>query len=125
MYCVVPKKLIKQRNITANAKLLYSVIVQQSSENECLRTNLWFAEIFGVKKLTVAKWLKELENAEYIKEILLSNDTVSTKFLNKKYIAYIVNQHLNNIKNHRLLIWSFLNFEWWCRIYLNKKNESD
>ena len=65
------------------------------------------------------------ENAEYIKEILLSNDTVSTKFLNKKYIAYIVNQHLNNIKNHRLLIWSFLNFEWWCRIYLNKKNESD
>ena len=58
------------------------------------------------------------ENANYIKEILLQSETLCTKYINKKYIEKIVNEHLNEGKNHRLLIWSFLNFEWWCRIYL-------
>lgn len=59
------------------------------------------------------------ENAEYIKEILLNSDTLCTEFINPDYIRKIVNEHLNEGKNHRLLIWSFLNFEWWCRIFLN------
>ena len=60
------------------------------------------------------------ENAEYIKEILLHSNTLCTEFINEEYITKIVNEHLNEGKNHRLLIWSFLNFEWWCRIFLNK-----
>jgi asparagine synthase (glutamine-hydrolysing) len=59
------------------------------------------------------------ENAEYIKELLLSTNTRSTEFINKDYIEEIVNDHINNGVNHRLLIWSFMNFEWWCRIFLN------
>jgi len=59
------------------------------------------------------------ENAEYIKEILLNSDTLCTEFINEYYIKKIVNEHLNEGQNHRLLIWSFLNFEWWCRIFLN------
>ena len=61
------------------------------------------------------------ENAEYIKEILLNSDTLCTEFINENYIKKIVNEHLNKGKNHRLLIWSFLNFEWWCRIFLNNE----
>ena len=64
------------------------------------------------------------ENAQYIKEILLDSETVSTKYINKDYIEKIVNEHLNEGKNYRLLLWSFLNFEWWCRIFLNKNNEN-
>ena len=59
------------------------------------------------------------ENAAYIKELLLSKDTVSTTFINRDYIKKIVDEHINERINHRLLIWSFLNFEWWCRIFLN------
>jgi asparagine synthase (glutamine-hydrolysing) len=59
------------------------------------------------------------ENAEYIKELLLSPNTRSTEFINKDYIEEIVNDHINNGVNHRLLIWSFMNFEWWCKIFLN------
>ena len=62
------------------------------------------------------------ENAQYIKEILLDSETVSTKYINRYYIEKIVNEHLNEGKNHRLLLWSFLNFEWWCRIFL-KNNQ--
>lgn len=58
------------------------------------------------------------ENANYVKELLLSNDTVSTKYINKQYIHKIVREHIEEHVNHRLLIWSFMNFEWWCRIFL-------
>jgi asparagine synthase (glutamine-hydrolysing) len=58
------------------------------------------------------------ENAAYIKELLLSKRTVSADFINQDYIKEIVDDHINNHVNHRLLIWSFMNFEWWCRIFL-------
>ena len=59
------------------------------------------------------------ENAKYVRELLLSNDTVSTKYINKDYIIKILDEHINKKINHRLLIWSLINFEWWCRIFIN------
>ena len=59
------------------------------------------------------------ENADYVKELLLSDNTVSTKYINKEYIHKMVNEHIDDHINHRLLIWSFMNFEWWCRIFIN------
>lgn len=61
------------------------------------------------------------ENAAYVKELLLNTDTVSTQYISKKYIEQIVDEHINKKINHRLLIWSFMNFEWWCRLFLNNK----
>lgn len=60
------------------------------------------------------------ENAEYIKELLLSDHTVSVKYISKEYIHKIVKEHIEEHINHRLLIWSFMNFEWWCRIFLSE-----
>jgi len=59
------------------------------------------------------------ENAEYVKELLLSKSNVSSEFINPQYVKRIVSEHIDEHVNHRLLIWSFLNFEWWCRIFLN------
>ena len=61
------------------------------------------------------------ENADYVKELLLNKKTISTEFINRDYIKKIVNEHTNDHINHRLLIWSFMNFEWWCRIFLNNE----
>jgi len=61
------------------------------------------------------------ENASYIKELLLDPSSLSRKYINPDYVKKIVQEHLYENKNHRLLIWSFMNFEWWCRIFL--KNE--
>lgn len=58
------------------------------------------------------------ENADYVKELLLSDYTVSTRYISKGYIERIVNEHIEEHVNHRLLIWSFMNFEWWCKIFL-------
>jgi asparagine synthase (glutamine-hydrolysing) len=59
------------------------------------------------------------ENADYVKELLLGKKNVSSEFINPEYIKKIVNEHINDKINHRLLIWSFMCFEWWCRIFLN------
>ena len=61
------------------------------------------------------------ENAEYVKELLLSDNTASTNYINKEYIHKIVKEHIEDGINHRLLIWSFMNFEWWCKIFINGK----
>ena len=59
------------------------------------------------------------ENANFIKEVLFDENTISTNYIDKNYIEKIVKEHLYENKNHRLLIWSFLNFEYWCKIFLN------
>jgi asparagine synthase (glutamine-hydrolysing) len=59
------------------------------------------------------------ENAEYIKKLLLSNKTVSSEFINPTFAEHIINEHMDKRINHRLLIWSLMNFEWWCKIFLN------
>jgi asparagine synthase (glutamine-hydrolysing) len=62
------------------------------------------------------------ENAMYLKELLLGKDTVMYEYIQKKYVEKIIYEHIEKRINHRLLIWSFMCFEWWCRIFLlNKK----
>lgn len=60
------------------------------------------------------------ENAEYVKDLLLNSKTISTEYINKSYIERIINEHINHKINHRLLIWSLMNFEMWCRQFLLK-----
>jgi asparagine synthase (glutamine-hydrolysing) len=62
------------------------------------------------------------ENAAYVKELLLSEKTASTKYISKAYIHKIVNEHMNDHINHRLLLWSFMSFEWWCRLFLDNQS---
>ena len=59
------------------------------------------------------------ENAEYIKTLLLNKKTASSEFINPLYVERIIHEHIDKRINHRLLLWSLMNFEWWCRIFLN------
>lgn len=59
------------------------------------------------------------ENAQYVRELLQSHKTVSSNFIQPEYMTKIINEHMTGNINHRLLIWSFLNFEWWCRKFLH------
>jgi asparagine synthase (glutamine-hydrolysing) len=59
------------------------------------------------------------ENADYVKELLLNKKTVSSEFINPDFIKKTIDEHVNQRINHRLLIWSLMNFEWWCKLFLN------
>lgn len=61
------------------------------------------------------------ENADYIRNLLLNNKTVSTEYINRSYMEKTINEHLNKRINHRLRIWSFICFEWWCKIFLDNQ----
>ncbi|MEQ9311047.1 MAG: asparagine synthase (glutamine-hydrolyzing) [Cytophagales bacterium] len=61
------------------------------------------------------------ENAAYVKELLLEGDIASAEYINPDYVSKIVHEHVDDGINHRLLIWSLMNFELWCRIFLNNE----
>ncbi len=58
------------------------------------------------------------EGIMYVKKILLDKKSVYRDFINPDEVSRIINEHCELNINHRLLIWSLLCFEWWCRIFL-------
>ncbi len=64
-----------------------------------------------------ASWYRG-ENADYVREMLLGSELASSAFLDADAIRAKVDEHLDGRANHRLLIWSFLSFEQWCRTFL-------
>ncbi|MDB5199008.1 MAG: Asparagine synthetase [Chitinophagaceae bacterium] len=58
------------------------------------------------------------ENAAYVKELLLGENIASAEFINPAYVKKIIEEHIDHKINHRLLLWSLMCFEWWCRIFL-------
>jgi asparagine synthase (glutamine-hydrolysing) len=57
----------------------------------------------------------------YVSEILLNRRSAYRDFLNPRFVARILDEHATGKRNYRLLLWSFLCFEWWCRIFLDGK----
>ena len=42
------------------------------------------------------------------------------EFLSRRYVERMLDEHISGRVNHRLLIWSLLCFEWWCRNFLER-----
>jgi len=59
------------------------------------------------------------ESLAYVKEVLLNKRASYRDFINPQYVKRVVDEHVAGRKNHRLLLWSFLSFEWWCKIFLD------
>ncbi|MEQ8320930.1 MAG: asparagine synthase (glutamine-hydrolyzing) [Rhodospirillales bacterium] len=58
------------------------------------------------------------EKLAYIQSLLLNGSPASADFINPDYVRGIIEEHTSGRSNHRLLIWSFVCFEWWCRVFL-------
>ena len=61
------------------------------------------------------------ENAAYVKELLLGKNKAIHQFIKPSFIEKTIYEHCEKRINHRLLLWSLMNFEWWCRIFLNNE----
>ena len=59
------------------------------------------------------------ESLAYVKEVLLNKRAAYRDFINPHYVKQVVDEHVAGKKNNRLLLWSFLSFEWWCKIFLD------
>jgi asparagine synthase (glutamine-hydrolysing) len=65
-----------------------------------------------------ASWYRG-ENAAYVREKLLGDDLACSEYLDVTFIREAVDGHMSGRRNNRLLIWSLLSFEQWCRIFLH------
>ncbi len=63
-----------------------------------------------------ASWFKG-ESIEFVKRKLLKADALIYRFLDRRTILRLVQQHLDGTGNRRLLIWSLLNFEEFLALY--------
>jgi len=64
-----------------------------------------------------ASWFRG-ESIGYINRLLLDPKAQIYQFLSPAYVQRVLDEHTAGRVNHRLLIWSLLSFEWWCRTFL-------
>lgn len=64
-----------------------------------------------------ASWFKG-ESIDYVRRKLMQRDAALFSFLDRKTVQSLVSDHLDGKVNRRLLIWSLLSVEQWCRTFL-------
>jgi asparagine synthase (glutamine-hydrolysing) len=70
-----------------------------------------------------ASWFRG-ESIDYINRLLRNPKALIYEFLTRDYVARVLDEHCSGRINHRLLIWSLLSFEWWCRRFLHNGYDS-
>ncbi|MBM3676816.1 MAG: asparagine synthase (glutamine-hydrolyzing) [Actinobacteria bacterium] len=61
---------------------------------------------------------------QYIREVLLDPRTLARDWFREHAIRRVLDQHASGRRNHRLLIWSLLSFEWWNRLFVDGESPS-
>ena len=64
-----------------------------------------------------ASWFRG-ESIEYVRRRLLDDDARIYRYLDRGAVEALVADHLGGKANRRLLIWSLLSLEQWCRTFL-------
>jgi asparagine synthase (glutamine-hydrolysing) len=64
-----------------------------------------------------ASWFKG-ESIDYIRRLLLDRKAALYDYIEPDAVRTLLEEHFDGRQNRRLLIWSLLCFEWWCRTFL-------
>jgi asparagine synthase (glutamine-hydrolysing) len=65
-----------------------------------------------------ASWFRG-ESIDYVRKLLFNGSPEIYQFFDRKATQQLVNEHLDGHQNRRLLIWSLVYFEEWCRTFLD------
>jgi len=65
-----------------------------------------------------ASWFRG-ESIDYINRLLRDPKARLYDYVEPQYVHEALDDHCSGKHNRRLLIWSFLSFEWWCRQFQN------
>jgi asparagine synthase (glutamine-hydrolysing) len=71
-----------------------------------------------------ASWFRG-ESIDYIRRVIDSDDSRIYEFLRPETVRSLVEEHLSGRENRRLLLWSLLNLEHWCRTFMNGEGPSE
>ena len=70
-----------------------------------------------------ASWFRG-ESIDYIDRLLRNPRAMIYEFVEPRFVSDVLDDHTSGRHNRRLLIWSLLSFEWWCRTFLAGAGES-
>lgn len=66
-FAIIPASVRYDDDLKANAKLLYGEITALcNQEGFCWASNQYFADLYGVSKETVSRWISQLEKKQFI-----------------------------------------------------------
>jgi hypothetical protein len=69
-YAVIPAQVRYSKELTPNAKLLYAEITALCNMNgKCTASTEYFCRLYEVSRVSIQKWLKNLEDNNYIKRV--------------------------------------------------------
>ena len=68
-----------------------------------------------------ATWFRG-ESIDYIRRVIDADDSRIYEFVRPEMVRALVEEHLSGRENRRLLLWSLLNLEHWCRTFMEKGN---
>lgn len=139
-YAVIPSNVRYDADLPANAKLLYGEITALCNEKGyCWATNEYFANLYGVSKTSISKWISSLIQKEHIfsetiykdgtKEILnrylrIVKDPIEEK-LNRGIEEKLKDNKDNNTSNNNTSNIYKQDFEELWKLYPNKKGKTD
>ena len=87
-YAIIPANIRYDADLTANAKLLYGEITALCNEKGyCWATNEYFANLYGVSKTSISKWISSLIQKEYIFSETIYKD--GTKEILNRYLRIV------------------------------------
>jgi asparagine synthase (glutamine-hydrolysing) len=64
-----------------------------------------------------ASWFRG-ESIAYVNDVIHDDGALMYQFLEPRMVRTLVEEHTSGRQNRRLLLWSLLNFEHWCRTFL-------
>ena len=69
-YAIIPAEVRYSKTLTPNAKLLYAEITALCNMNgKCTASTQYFCRLYEVSKVSVQKWLKNLEDNNHIRRV--------------------------------------------------------
>ncbi len=88
-YAVIPANIRYDESLTPNAKLLYGEITALANEKGyCWAANTYFAELYGVSKTSISKWIKQLVDGGYIRSQIIYRE--GTKEILSRYLTIVI-----------------------------------
>lgn len=84
-YSIIPATVRYDKELKANEKLLYGEITALAQmQGYCWASNSYFAELYGVSKETVSRWISKLDKKGYIRTKVLYVE--NSKQIDKRFI---------------------------------------
>tara|TARA_R110002073_G_scaffold17422_5_gene65488 strand:+ start:1341 stop:1991 length:651 start_codon:yes stop_codon:yes gene_type:complete len=101
-YSILTADVRYDKELTPNAKLLYSEITALSNKTgSCWASNSYFAELYNVSKITISRWVNQLAKKGYVN--IKMQYIPNTKQVDKRIISLNpVNKNVNTYKQNDL-----------------------